>query len=322
MRFLIEVTRFAIRLIVENVYKFCSRAVNIVFFIRQTQVKVDYKDFVINKRSLYKKDRSIGISGMYRVRNEADLLALSVESHIDYLDEVVIVYNDCQDSTPKIAEELANKYKDKVYVYEYKPKVYPALSKEHLLTPSWSPHSLVNYYNYALAKTSKKIVVKIDADHIAISDKFHNAVERVKRWKNKKMLYFYGVNLFTSAEGELTVNSKAPFTAGYDCGFFPVVRGVYFTHRNNCESLHLPLLMYFTRRSLGVLFYHLKGVKVDRGVSSLEGLTSKQAQKVKNNLYNPLLISWREAQVKYPDLLNDIEDPNKVLSTGKKFFKR
>lgn len=49
---------------------------------------------------------AIGVSGLMRVKNEAEFIALSVESCIDALDELIIVFQDCQDNTPQIIDDL------------------------------------------------------------------------------------------------------------------------------------------------------------------------------------------------------------------------
>jgi len=115
----------------------------------------------IFKKSWLDKDRKDGISGFYRVKNEEEILSASLDSHIPFLDEIIIVYNGSTDNTPQIINEYVKKFPQIVKAYHYKPNVHPPFSKLHVGTPSSSPHSLVNYYNYALSKTTKKIVVKL-----------------------------------------------------------------------------------------------------------------------------------------------------------------
>lgn len=272
--------------------------------------EVKYKEFVFdyNNFVLSLKNRKAGISGFYRVKNEEEFLEASVESHIPYLDEIIIVYNDCSDKTPEIAKKLQEKYPEKIKVYEYKPKIFPPLSYEHIITPANSPHSLVNYYNFALSKTTRTIAVKIDADHIAVNKKFEKVTNEIRQQNLKTMVYFYGLNIYPcEVEGQdVCINRKRPFTYGYDCGFFPVAQNTYFIHRRKFESLKLPFRMYFTRKMAGVLFYHLKGLKKDKGLSNVNK-KHPYARILQDVYFNPDLISIDNYK---HDLIDDIVREN------------
>lgn len=98
---------------------------------------------------------AIGVSGLMRVKNEAEFIALSVESCIDALDELIIVFQDCQDNTPQIIDDLVKKYPTKISAYHYIHEI-----KSHQLNdnefdiisnlPQNSPELLATYYNFAL----------------------------------------------------------------------------------------------------------------------------------------------------------------------------
>lgn len=117
-----------------------------------------------------------GISGIMRVKNDAQFIEASIDSCIDALDELVIVYNDCSDNSPELIEKKRRQYPDKIKVYEYKYKVYSVnLTEEEYLyaksLPFDSPHLLCNYYNFALSKVSYKYAMKIDADQLYFTEK-------------------------------------------------------------------------------------------------------------------------------------------------------
>ncbi len=121
-----------------------------------------------------------GVSGIMRVKNDAELIGICIDSCISALDELIIVYNDCSDETPRIIEEKRLQYPDKIRVYEYKHRVYSiCLSKEDFDyangLPDDSPHLLCNYYNFALSKVTCKYAVKIDADQLYFT-------ENLKKW--------------------------------------------------------------------------------------------------------------------------------------------
>lgn len=118
----------------------------------------------------------VGVSGIMRVKNDAEFIRASVESCISALDELIVVYNDCTDNSPQIIAEIQSKYPDKIKVFEYKHKIYSInLSKEEYeyakSLPLDSPHLLCNYYNFALSKATCKYAMKIDADQIYFTEK-------------------------------------------------------------------------------------------------------------------------------------------------------
>lgn len=117
-----------------------------------------------------------GVSGIMRVKNDAEFIEASIHSCINALDELIIVYNDCSDNSPQIIEKMRRRYPNKIKVYEYKYKVYSInLTKEEYLyaksLPIDSPHLLCNYYNFALSKVSYDHAMKIDADQIYFTDR-------------------------------------------------------------------------------------------------------------------------------------------------------
>ena len=55
-----------------------------------------------------------GLSGFIRAKNEAQFIEACIDSCIDALDELIIVYNDCTDETPEIVERKRKQYPDKI----------------------------------------------------------------------------------------------------------------------------------------------------------------------------------------------------------------
>src|SRR5690606_30433863 len=113
-------------------------------------------------------ERKPGISAFMRIRNGADFLEATIRSHISHFDEIVAVHNRCTDETPDILARLAREFGPKLKVHHYLPEVFPPGSRGHRNEPPDSSHSLVNYYNYALAKTQYTYATKLDDDHLAI----------------------------------------------------------------------------------------------------------------------------------------------------------
>ena len=153
-------------------------------------------EFKVDLRKIH-QNRKPGVSGMMRVKNDAEFLEASVISCLPALDELIIVYNDCSDDSPEIIKRMANKYPDKIKTYEYLPKIKAwNLSEEEadeiLSGKIPAENTLAGYYNYALSKTTREFVMKIDADQIYFTDKLKEICDayRSKRF-NKKYLYKY-----------------------------------------------------------------------------------------------------------------------------------
>lgn len=127
-------------------------------------------------------ERKDGLSGLMRIKDEASFIEGCIDSCIDALDELIIVYNDCTDDTPKIVEKKRMQYPDKIKAYAYN---YGVLS--HNLTreefeyaknlPDDSPRLHCNQCNFALSKASYKYAVKIDADQLYFADE-------LKKWRD------------------------------------------------------------------------------------------------------------------------------------------
>lgn len=66
------------------------------------------------------------VTGIMRVRNEGVFIKNCVESCIDALDELIIVYNDCTDNSVEEIKKIATKYPDKIryYGYPYEVKAF------------------------------------------------------------------------------------------------------------------------------------------------------------------------------------------------------
>jgi len=214
-----------------------------------------------------KVPRKPGLSGFMRIRNGEDWVKESVLSHLDYMDEVVAVYNECTDRTPVILAELQAAYPDKIRVVHYQPEVYPVGSDLHIQTPPNSVHSIANYYNYALSLTRYSIATKLDDDHIAIRPQWEamrKKLEAVAFRLDQEVWCFSGINL-VSASNKLHAHAGVSFAGNGDHWLFEVTPQRIFTKDNRFER--------FNRRGLkmkfmGIAYWHLKYLKKDHGFSN------------------------------------------------------
>ncbi|MDG6822747.1 hypothetical protein QA312_02095 [Glaesserella parasuis] len=214
------------------------------------------------------KSREDGISGFMRLRNEGEFLSLAIESWLPILDELIIVYNNCQDNTEEIALRYARLYPEKIKVFHYLPIVYPQGSQKYKELASSDFHSLVNYYNFALSKTTKKWAIKIDGDQILYKGSvIRQKYEELRLNKPNHIQLLSGVNLIDNY-GKLYVPSSARFCNFYgDLWLFRVDKDTIFKKGQEWEYLDLS-----NRTYVDTIFvhYHLKFMKNDYGIGNYE----------------------------------------------------
>lgn len=213
--------------------------------------------------------RECGISAFMRIRNGAEFLEPTIRSHIDYFDEIVAVYNQCNDRTPEILARLALEFGPKLRVFNYIDRVYPPGSDDHAKTPPNSPNSLVNYYNFAMAQTRFRTVTKLDDDHIAISKNLASICQNLRQsaGAHDKFLGFSGLNLWRDKAGEWGIYKDDPISGGGDIGFFDVREDRIFTHDKRFER---GPRVGLKRQFSGFLYWHLKYMKAEYGFANYE----------------------------------------------------
>lgn len=215
------------------------------------------------------ENRTDGISGFMRLRNEAEFLERAVDSWMPLLDELIIVYNNCQDDTGRIALACARKYPGKIKVYHYHPIVTPQGSSQNNADTVNSPHNLVYYYNYALSKTTRRWAIKIDGDQIipteALALEIRKKYEEMREQTPDAVLPISGVNLIDN-KGKLYVPSSSMYCTLYgDLCLFRVDEKTRFVPHGTLEALYLEHRTLLPRM---FAYYHMKFIKADFGIGN------------------------------------------------------
>lgn len=122
------------------------------------------------------------VAGILRVKNDGVFVEKCVESCIDALDELVILYNDCSDNSAEEIRKMTAKYPHKIKSYEYPHRIYGMyITKEEFdiakAFPEGHPSLLSTYCNYALSMVTSDYALKIDADQVYFA-------EQLKSWCN------------------------------------------------------------------------------------------------------------------------------------------
>lgn len=163
-----------------------------------------------------------GLSGFIRAKNEARFLSLCIDSCIDSLDELIVVYNDCSDDTEKILDEKLKQYPDKLKVYPFNHNILSHnLSKEEFEYAISLPEDSVRLHstqcNYALSKVSYKYAMKIDPDQIYFADE-------IAKWRDVCCMMKVQNNIFDFIWGwffmmYISLYRRVSAKIGYPCLF-------------------------------------------------------------------------------------------------------
>jgi hypothetical protein len=230
---------------------------------------MEARSYIADLSKLNPMSREPGLSAFMRVRNGADFLESVVESHVAFFDEIVIVHNQCTDATAVIAERLASKHPRKIRSIHYVPRVHPPGSEGHRTEPPDSPHSYVNFNNFALAVTTRRVATKLDDDHLAITRAFARMESDLRRWpySENAMICFSGLNLAAGPAGELGILRNEPFSGNGDIGFFRVSEQSRFSwdpRFTRFEHRHLRM------RYHSLVYWHVKYLKTGYGFANYE----------------------------------------------------
>ena len=227
----------------------------------------NFDQFKFNPASLSTL-RPPGISAYMRIKNEQEFVRLAIESHIDFYDEIIAVYNDCSDNTEMILRDLATKHPQKIKVFHYLPKVVPMKTKEHAQTPTESVHSMANYSNYALSQCSYRVVVKLDADHLAIPCKLAPLIKTIRTdmaADKLKVYTFSGINLIRDQSDNLAVcpNLRCMFSGSGDIFYHQTHTGGIFYQIPRHERFKFPDKKppHHEHHYMGIMYFHLKLLK-------------------------------------------------------------
>lgn len=215
------------------------------------------------------RQRRPGVSAFVRVRNGETFLAESVCSHLPFFDEIVIVFNQCTDRSPEIAQRLQARYPDKVRVFHYEDPVLTLGDPAYADMPMSAPESMANYSNFALSCTRFTVATKLDDDHIAIPDRVEHIVQGLKARGFRlghEMLCVSGFNLFKDESG-LGVLAAAPLVGNGDHGYFEVSERTYFLNSIRHEVF---THRHLRRRFTDLTYLHGKYLKPQFGFGNYD----------------------------------------------------
>ncbi len=140
------------------------------------------EDFIVKEEDFRQLDapRPFGLSGHLRVRNEAMTLRPCLDSCLPFLDELIITYNDSNDTTEEILLEYARRFPHKIRLFWY-PLEWGAIRGTTQARPFGH---LAQFYNFGYTKVRYKYYMKIDGDQIYFPDKMLFIKKMLQKYSN------------------------------------------------------------------------------------------------------------------------------------------
>lgn len=209
-----------------------------------------------------------GTSFIIRARNEEQNITECLTSIADIADEVIFVDHLSTDRTYEIASEISRKY-DNIKVFRYNREV-PKAGINYKNNIKLVGNSLSNYYNFCLSKSTKKTIIKWDADFIANRS---NLLEMIKEFNlsnrdDKFSLWFSGETLFIKSE-KMYINKNSYYD---EYRSFSLLNGVKWVDADRCEYIDREYANISTPlRYEKPCFYEIKRVENDE-FSNRDGL--------------------------------------------------
>ena len=141
-----------------------------------------------------KRNKLPSISAIYRVKNGASSIELSVMSLAPICKEIIIVDNNSSDSTVDIINKLKVKLKDicNVEIYSYSENL--TVAGPNYKCDIKGNSGLADFYNYCFSKGTSNYVMKADSHLIYTFNGLKKIQKKLKR--NPRFIMFKGVEIF------------------------------------------------------------------------------------------------------------------------------
>ncbi len=220
------------------------------------------------------------VSAMVRVRNEEDFLSPSLESIVEFVDQIVIIDNRSTDRTWDIATEFRDRFSTKVKLLKYDHEIArPGLENAELARTTSgrrSPRLLANFYDWCVAHCDGTHILKWDGDMVATND-FGPCIDRF-RMASEQTLWITGWNVYPDLS-HLTTGDSPPPLEPWEARIFPK----RFARHNNrlvaFENLqtpykHWPFAVFIDKP----VYLHLRLCKRDPNANRSDNLWSTPQQ--------------------------------------------
>lgn len=246
----IFITRILMDLVAWIKVKLISKKINPIILKNIewiNEMDIPYEWFIEKKKKW--------ISWIARLKNAEHFLELVIESHINYLDEIILVDNKSTDNTKNICNKMVLKYPDKIKFYEYNYEV--VCYWNNFIPKINSIHSLWYYYNWCFSKSKYKYVMKLDDDNLLIPDVWEKIREYIINKEPNRYIAYWWYNLL-SKNWKIWICENNLYSGKLgDHWICPVSEYTFHTQWKECEIFNHN---YFFKRFF-LAFFHLKYLK-------------------------------------------------------------
>ena len=219
---------------------------------RALELGFDDLDIDLNR---WRAVKPFGISGCFRVCNDAEFLEEAVVSHLPWLDEAVLVLQPSDDGTEAIADRLEREHV-KVRVVRYPMRPHFIDTPQFHADPVNSVRSFVFLSNWALAQCKYSWIAKIEADVVCLSS-FGEIRKRVEAERDA-WRYYGRVILNVAGRKRDRFSKENPRNGGWDEAVLPNhPEAAHFTKAEKWEVLTHAL----PQVCVGLSAVHLKRCK-------------------------------------------------------------
>lgn len=281
-RFLMDKVSFLYRKI--NTKKINKESLTNIEWIKNMNIPINW----------FYENKILWISWVARIKNWDDFLEEVIESHIAFLDEIILVDNLSTDKSKKICLDMQKKYPKKIKFFEYNYNVFSQWQNNNNI--SNSIHSLAYYYNWCFSKTKYKYVMKLDDDNYLIKEKWEKIRNHILNKKQKKYFVYWWVNLLKK-DWRVWVASKNKYLGKYwDHWIYSVSDKTYYIQHWEVEKFISNLDYY----RFWFSFFHLKFLKkdywlwnyinTDRWKKQLEDIKNSKILDIKN-------VTWEKINI-------------------------
>ncbi|MGA2666618.1 MAG: glycosyltransferase [Patescibacteria group bacterium] len=215
---------------------------------------------------------------MVRIKNEENFLNVSIESIINFVDEIILINNLSSDKTATIIKKLIKKYPQKIFAYNYPYWVSKIGNQsKNIDNKKKSKKHLATYYNWSMNKCSKSYILKWDGDMVA-NKGFQREITLFKKTKRIFFIKNFGKNIYPDLRHAIQTIKETESEVFPGCyisylnketykelRLFPKRISYYNAKFPFLENLFSPLMFYpfLILNANKPSFLHLKFLKTD-----------------------------------------------------------
>lgn len=153
------------------------------------------------ERVIKNRAKHPSITAIYRVKNGAQYIELSIMSVAPICSEIIVIDNGSTDGTLEIVERMKYELGElcDIKIFNYDSPVALAGNGYHEEVTKHPERSLAKYYNYSFSLASSEYLMKCDAHYIYTPAGISRIQSRlIQTYQTNKVIVFRGIEIFGS----------------------------------------------------------------------------------------------------------------------------